>query len=146
MGAGLGAQVGLGDHDDMQWWRALLVAQLHLVQASLDVPLHARLCERLHWDVVISHLGAILTPRTSPRIGASRGEGQCRIAPQLGNEGQPALACHLQRVAVIRATCGGTVAAAWEVFLLPFGPPGRQLAAESFCFLATAVALRAACS
>src|SRR4030095_8396296 len=101
---GLGAQVGLGDHDDMQWWRALLVAQLHLVQASLDVPLHARLCERLHWEVVISHLGAILTPQTSPRIRARRGEGRSRSAPRLGNEGQAALACHLQGVVVAKVS------------------------------------------
>src|SRR5262245_45922069 len=36
MGLGLGAQVGLGDDDDIQELRALLMEQLHLVQAGLD--------------------------------------------------------------------------------------------------------------
>src|SRR4029434_6836841 len=64
--------------------------------AGRDVPLYARLFEVLHWEVVVSHLGAILAPGTSPRIGTSIGEVQCRIAPQLGNEVQAALARHLQ--------------------------------------------------
>ena len=53
MGTGLGAQVGLGDNDDIQGLRELLVEQLHLVQACLDVPLHGRLFEVLHWEVVV---------------------------------------------------------------------------------------------
>src|SRR5262252_4084457 len=39
MGAGLGAQVRLGEDDDIQRLYELLVEQLHLVQAGLDVPL-----------------------------------------------------------------------------------------------------------
>jgi hypothetical protein len=78
------------------------VAQLHLVQAGLDVPLHGCLFEVLHREVVVSHLGAILAPGTSPSIGTSRGEVQSRIAPQLGNEVQAALACHIQGVVVAK--------------------------------------------
>ena len=49
-------------------------------------------------------------------------------------------------MAVIRTSSGVSVAAALWGFLLPFGRPGRRLAAESFCFLAAALALRAAFS
>jgi site-specific DNA recombinase len=86
MGACLGTQVGLGDDDDIQGLRKLLVEHVHLVQAGLDVPLDGRLFERVHREVVIIHLGAILAPGTSPRIGTSIGDIQRRIVPQLGNE------------------------------------------------------------
>src|SRR5215510_9237718 len=39
MGAGLGTYVGLGDDDDIQGLRRLLVEYVHLVQAGLDVSL-----------------------------------------------------------------------------------------------------------
>jgi hypothetical protein len=104
MGTGLGAQVGLGDDDDMQGVRELLMEQLHLVQAGLDVPLHGRLFEVLRWEVVVSHLVAILAPGPSPSIGTSRGEGQSGIAPQLGNEVQAALACPMQGVVVAKVS------------------------------------------
>ena len=102
MGPGLGTQVGLGDDDDIQGLRKLLVEHLHLVQAGLDVPLDGRLFERVHREVVIIHLGAILAPGTSPRIGTSIGEIQRRIVPQLGNEVQAALARHMQGVVVAK--------------------------------------------
>jgi hypothetical protein len=52
--------------------------------------------------LVVSHLGAILAPGTSPRIGTSIGKVQRRIVPQLGNEVQAALACHMQGVVVAK--------------------------------------------
>jgi hypothetical protein len=102
MGTGLGAQVGLGDADDIQGLRELLVEPLHLVQAGLAVPLHSRLFEVLHREAVVIHLGAILATGTSPRIGTSRGEVQRRIAAQLGNKMQAALARHMQGVVVAK--------------------------------------------
>ena len=52
----------------------------------------------------ISHLGAILAPGPSPSIGTSRGEVHSRIAPQLGNKVQAALACHMQSVVVAKVS------------------------------------------
>jgi hypothetical protein len=43
MGVGLGTQVGLGDDDDIQRVHELLMEQLHLVEASLHVPLYGGL-------------------------------------------------------------------------------------------------------
>src|SRR5215475_8893616 len=71
MGTGLGAPVGLGEDDHIQGVRALFVKQWPLVEAGLDMPLHARLFEVVHREVVVSHLGAILAPGTSPSIGTS---------------------------------------------------------------------------
>jgi hypothetical protein len=102
LGTGVGAHVGLGDDDDLQGWRALLVEPWHLVQAGLAVPRHGRLFEVWPREVVVSPLGALLAPGTSPSIGTRRGEGQRRIAPQLGNEGQAALACPMQGVGVAK--------------------------------------------
>ena len=102
MGAGVGAQVGLGEDDDMQRLHELLMEHLHLVQAGLDVPLHGGLFEVWHWEVVVIHLVTILAPGTSPGIGAGGGEGQRHIAPQLGNEVQAALARHIQGIVVAK--------------------------------------------
>ena len=104
MGASLGAQVGLGEDDDMQRVCELLLEQLPLVQAGLDGPLHGGLFEVWHWEVVVIHLVAILATGTSPGIEAGVGEGQRRIAPQLGNEVQAALSCHMQGVVVAKVT------------------------------------------
>src|SRR5215475_14804776 len=41
----LGAKIGLGDDDDIQRLRVLLVEYAHLVQAGLDVPLNGGLFE-----------------------------------------------------------------------------------------------------
>src|SRR5712691_2943027 len=87
MGAGLSVQVGLGDDDDIQRLRELLVEQLHLVQAGLEVPLHGGLFEVLHREVVVIYLVAILATGTSSGIGTGAGEVQGRIVPQLGNGG-----------------------------------------------------------
>ena len=100
MGAGLGAQVGLGDDDDIQRLRELLVEQLRLVQTGLDVPLHRGLFEVLPREVVVIHLAAILAMGAPPGIGAGVGEVQRRIAPQLGNQVQVVLPRHLQGVVV----------------------------------------------
>jgi len=74
MGSGLGAQVRLRDDDDIQWLRALLMEQLHLVYAGLHVPLHSGLFEVLPWEVVVIHLVAILAMGASPGIGTGVGE------------------------------------------------------------------------
>ena len=81
MGASLGAQVGLGEDDDIQGGCELFVEQLRLVHAGLDVPLHRGLFEVLRRDIVVIDLGAILATRASPGIGAGVGEIQRRIAP-----------------------------------------------------------------
>ena len=100
MGAGVGAQVGLGDDDDMQRLRELLMEQVHLVDTGLHMPLHRRLFEVLHGEVGVIHLVAILAMRTSPSIGARVGEVQRGIVPQLGNQMELALPGHLQGVVV----------------------------------------------
>ncbi len=100
MGAGVGAQVGLGDDDDIQRLCELFVEQLRLVETGLDVPLHRGLFEVLHGEVVVIHLVAILAMGTSPGIGSRVGEVQRRIVPQLGNQVEMALPCHLQGVVV----------------------------------------------
>jgi hypothetical protein len=74
MGASLGTLVGLGHDDDMQGLCTFLVEPLHLVQAGLDAPFHGRLFERVHREMVIIHLVAILAPGTSPSIGPSIGD------------------------------------------------------------------------
>src|SRR5215211_5394600 len=102
MSAGLGAQVGLREEDDIQRLRELLVEHLHLVQAGLYVPLHGGLFEVLHREVVIMHLVAILATGTASAIEASVGEVQRRIAPQLRNEMQAALSRHMQGVVVAK--------------------------------------------
>src|SRR2546428_8938996 len=103
MGAGLGTQVGLGDDDDIQRVYALLMEQLHLVEASRHVPLDRSLFEGGHRHVVVIDLRALLATRTAPGIGAGVGEIQCRIVPQLGNQVQMALPRPLQGVVVATA-------------------------------------------
>src|SRR5207245_7890377 len=49
-------------------------------------------------------------------------------------------------MAVMRHNSGVHVPSALGVFLLPFGRPGRRLAVDGFCFLASALALLAAFS
>ena len=98
----LGVQVRLGDDDDIQRLRELLMEQLRLGQASLYVPFHRRLFEVWHRDVVVIDLVAILAMGASPSIGAGGGEVQRRIAPQLGNEVQVALPSHIQGVVVTK--------------------------------------------
>src|SRR5216683_6570422 len=49
-------------------------------------------------------------------------------------------------MAVMRPNSGVHVPSALGVFLLPFGRPGRRLAVDGFCFLASALALLAAFS
>ena len=66
VGAGLSLEVSFGDDDDIHWLCKLLVEQLHLVQAGLDVPLHSRLLKVLPREVVGGHLVAILAMRTPP--------------------------------------------------------------------------------
>ena len=100
MGPGLGPHVGLGEEDDRQWLRKLLVEHVPLVQAGLAVLRDGRLFAPVHREVVIIHLVAIRAPGTSPRIGTSLGEIPRRILPQLGNEVCAALARHLQGVVV----------------------------------------------
>src|SRR5215475_9059716 len=100
MGSGLGAQVGLGEDDDIQRLCELFVEQLHLVHAGLDVPLHRGLFEVLRRQGVVSHLAAILATGTPPGIGLGVGEVQCRIGPQLGNQVQVALSCYMEGVVV----------------------------------------------
>jgi hypothetical protein len=46
----------------------------------------------------------------------------------------------------MRTPSGVGVTSAWGVFLLPFGRPGRRLAVDRLCFLASAWALLAAFS
>jgi hypothetical protein len=65
MGAGLGAQVGLRDDDDIERLLALLVEQLCLVDTGLDVPLHRGLFEVWPREVVVIDLGPYL--RWGPR-------------------------------------------------------------------------------
>ena len=100
MGAGLGAQVRLGDDDDMQRLCELLVEQVCLRQTGLHVPLHGGLFEVWLWEVVIIHLTAIRAPGAPPGIGTGGGEGQRRITPELGNQVQVALPRHRQGVVV----------------------------------------------
>ena len=95
MGTGLGTQVGLRDDDDISWVRALLMEQLHVVYTGLHVPLSRSFFEVLHWKVVVLHRVAILTTGTAPSIGASGGEGQCRVVPQRGNQVEVVLPGHL---------------------------------------------------
>jgi hypothetical protein len=45
MGVGLGAQIRLGDDDDMQWLRELFMEQVHLIDTGLPVPLASGLFE-----------------------------------------------------------------------------------------------------
>lgn len=100
MGASLGTQVGLRDDDDIQRVRELLMEQLYLIETGLQMPLDRRLLQVLHGEVVVSDLGAILATGTSSGIGAGVGKVQRRIAAQLGNQMQAALAGHPQGVLV----------------------------------------------
>jgi hypothetical protein len=95
MGAGLSVQVRLRDDDDIQRLCELLVEQLRLIEAGLDVALHGRLFELFYREVIVIHLVAVLTRRAPPGIGASVGEVQRRIAPQLGNAVQVGLSSHV---------------------------------------------------
>jgi hypothetical protein len=100
MGVGLCAQVGLDDDDDMQRLRELLVQQVRLVYARLDLSFYGCLLEVLRWHVGIIHLATVLATRPPSGIGAGVGEVQCGIAPQFGNQVQVALLCHLHGVVV----------------------------------------------
>src|SRR5712691_757048 len=66
MGAGLGAQVRLGDDDDIQGLRELLMEQLCLVYTGLYMSFHSGFFEVLRWEVVVIHLVAILALGASP--------------------------------------------------------------------------------
>ena len=55
VGAGLGAQVGRGDDDDLERLLELLVEQLRLVDIGLDVPLQRGLFEVLPGEVVVTN-------------------------------------------------------------------------------------------
>src|SRR5262245_2623442 len=173
MGSGVGAQVGLGDDDDIQRLWELFMEQLCLVDIGLDVPLHRGLFEVLCGEVVVIDLGAILAMGTSPRIGTGRGEVQGRIAPQLGNEVHAALARHLQGVVVAKVPiqhevgqgdhtsdqvqqgvepAGNTHQLRREspvglgCVLAPLGTPRPRCAPRTLRFLAAALALLAAFS
>ena len=122
MGAGLGAQVRLRDDDDIQRVRELLMEQLRLVQAGLDVPLHRGLFEVWHRDVVVIDLVAILAMGAPPGIGAGVGEVQRRITPELGNQVQVVLPRHL------RGRCG--CQSARPAPSRSTGPPRRSGAAR----------------
>ena len=100
VGLGLGAQVGLGEDDDIHRLYALLVEQLGLGQEGLDMPLHRGLFQVLLRHVAGLHLPAILATGAPAGIGACRGEGQRRIVPQRGNQVEVALPRHLQGVVV----------------------------------------------
>ena len=100
MGAGLGAQVRLHDDDDIQRVRELLMEQLCLVEAGLDVPLDRGLFEVWHRDVVVIDLVAILAMGAPPGIGAGVGEVQRRITPELGNQVQVVLLRHREGVVI----------------------------------------------
>ncbi len=58
----LGVQVRLGNDDDMQRLCELLMQQLRLGQASLDVPFHRRLFEVLYRAAVRATLWASWLP------------------------------------------------------------------------------------
>jgi hypothetical protein len=91
LGLGQGAQVGLGDEDDMPGVLELLVEQVRLGDTCLEVPLHGGLLEILPREVVVIDLGAIRVPGTAAGLGAGGGEGERRIAPQRGKEMAAAL-------------------------------------------------------
>ncbi len=57
---------------------------------------------RNHREGVVSPLGAIRATGTSPRLGTRRREGQRRSVPELGHEGQAALARPMQGVVVAK--------------------------------------------
>jgi hypothetical protein len=86
----------------MQRLRELLMEELRLVEAGLDVPLHGGLLQIWPWDVVIIDLAAILARATPSSLGAGVGEVQGRIAPQRGNEVHVALPGHRQSVVVAK--------------------------------------------
>ena len=88
MGLGLGAQVGLGEEDDMPRLYALLVEQWGLGQAGLGMPLPSGLLQGLVRYGVSLHLLAILAPGAPAGLGACLREVQRRIVAQLGNQVQ----------------------------------------------------------
>jgi hypothetical protein len=167
MGAGLRAPVRLHAEEDMHRVRDLLVEQLRLGEARLDVPVHGGVFELPLGKVVVSNLAAILATGTSPSLRAWIGEVQGGIAPQLGHEGQSALPRHLHSVVGAKVTIqdevgpwpppairvrkassrlgmrthsGVGVTSALGGVLLPCGRPGRRLSVDSWCCLASTLA------
>jgi hypothetical protein len=100
MGWGLGAAVRFDHADHMQRWRALLLEPWRLVEAGLEVPLPGGLLQVWPGEVVIINRAAILAMGAPSSLGAGVGEGQGRIAPQLGHEVHGALPGHRQSVVV----------------------------------------------
>jgi hypothetical protein len=101
-GVGLGAPVGLGDQDAMEGRRALFVEEWPLRQPGLPRPLHGGRGEGVRRQGVVIHLAALWAPGTSPASATGVGQGERRIVPQLGKQGQGARA---------RPLAGGGVAA-----------------------------------
>src|SRR5262249_48977393 len=102
MGAGLGAQIGLHEDDDIQWLCELLMEQVHLIDTSLHVPFDRGLFEVFHGEGIIVDLVAILAVGSPPGVGTSVGEVERSITPQLRNEVQVGLSCHMERVVVAK--------------------------------------------
>jgi site-specific DNA recombinase len=95
MSPAVGAQVPLGNDDDIQGLGEFFVEQWCLVHAGLDGPFHRGLFEVLRLHVPIIHLAAILTTGAPTSIGTGVGEVQRRIAPKLGNQVEAALPRHM---------------------------------------------------
>jgi hypothetical protein len=73
LGAGGGAQGGLGEEDDLQRVRVLLLEPWPRVHAGLAIPRHGGLFEVLDGEVGVLHLGTIRATGTSPGLGAGGG-------------------------------------------------------------------------
>ena len=103
-GVGLSLEVECGAEDDMQRWCKRLVEQRPRGQSGLDVPLHGRLLEVWHREVVVSHLVALRAMRPPAGLGAAVGAVERRRAAPLGKQVQVARPGDRQGVAVANMT------------------------------------------
>ncbi len=91
MDPGLGAQGRLAEEDDLQGLRTRRVEPWRLVQTGLEGPLHAGLFEVLSRQLVVIHRAAILATGAPTGIRTGVGEGESRLVPPRGKQGQGGL-------------------------------------------------------
>ena len=94
MRPGARLQVSLDDDHDVQWLAKPLMKQFCLIQAGLDVFFDTGLSQVLVGDTTIVEFIALLARWPVTAVGVFVGEIQSRVATQLGNQMQTALARH----------------------------------------------------